>query len=395
MGRNYAALGCQHLLISRVAALSVVLRAAVTALVLLPAQPGYAAEGDDIPADPVHLAIAAPMVGTSFTVGVQLSAGVAAALLSLPDGKLLGRDIRVTTHNDSCVSDIAERVALDLMQSPPDLVIGHSCSATTIATAPIYAQHKVLQITPSTTNPQATEMGISTLFRMIGRDDVQVDMAVERIATKYAGQRIGILHFQTEYSRWVTRGVIEGLRKRGIEPDVIVESGASAISYIGEIQKLMAAENEVIYLAGGALDSGVFMRQARQIGARFQVISSDTLISHVFPETAGTAAEGVHFTFPSQAAELATAATAVAAIQQMGQQPVGYTLLTYAAVQTWIEGVRRAASFDAELVAAAIRSAPLETILGSVTFDAKGDIQTSYPAFSWYTWEAGERVAID
>ena len=79
----------------------------------------------------------------------------------------------------------------------------------------------------------------------------------------------------------------------------------------------------------------------------------------------------------------------------MGLEPVGYTLLAYAATEVWFEGVRRAQSFDADRVAAAIRSHPIETILGPVSFDSKGDIQTTYPAFSWYVWKDGKRVPLD
>jgi len=74
---------------------------------------------------------------------------------------------------------------------------------------------------------------------------------------------------------------------------------------------------------------------------------------------------------------------------------VGYTLLAYAATQTWIEGVRRAHSFDADLVATAIRRGPVETVLGGISFDEKGDIQTPYPAFVWYMWKKDKRVRLD
>lgn len=345
-------------------------------------------------ADPVTLAIAGPMVGTSFSVGVQYKVGVSAALQTLPEG-LLGRPVHVKTYDDGCNSSIAEKVALDLVQDPPAVVIGHSCSMATIVAAPIYARHQVLQITPASTNPKVTGMGIGTIFRMIGRDDVQGELAVERIATRHAGKRIGVFYFHGDYSMGLTRTAMEGLARHDIKPVKAIMGTASASSYGGIIQEFTDAGVEVLYLVGGALDSGVFLRQARQMDALFHVISSDTLVSKVFIEAAGAAGEGVPFTFPPEAAKLSTSQPAVAAIRASGLEPVGYTLLAYAAAQTWIEGVRRANSFDAGRVAAAIRSGPIETILGPVSFDEKGDIQTTYPPFSWYAWKGGKRVAMD
>lgn len=346
-------------------------------------------------ADAVTLAIAGPMAGTSFSVGIQYKTGVSAALQILPEGRLLGREIRVTTHDDSCNISIAEKVALDLVTEPPAVLIGHSCSMATIAAAPIYARHGVLQITPASTNPKITEMGIKTIFRMIGRDDVQGELAVERIATRHAGKKIGVFYFPGGYSVDLAQTAIAGMEQRGIKPVKVIMGVASASSYVDDIRAFTAAGVEVLYLVGGGLDSGVFMRQVRQLDAPFLVISSDTLVSKVFIEAAGVAGEGVPFTFPPEAAKISTSAPAVAAIRTMGQEPVGYTLLAYAATETWIEGVRRANSFDAERVAAAIRSHPVETILGPVSFDQKGDIQTTYPAFSWYVWKDGKRVPLD
>ncbi len=353
------------------------------------------AQSEDAMLPSIDLAVVGPMVGTSFSVGVQLKTGVSVAIDTLTDGRLLGRPVRVSILDDGCTKAIAEKVALDLVQSPPAVVIGHSCSAATISAAPVYAGHKVLQISPASTSPLVTEMGIHTIFRMIGRDDVQGDMAAERIARLHQDQKIGVLHFPSDYSIGLTEMAISGLRSRGIEPAKVILSSTSATSYLAEIQELMTAGIEVLYIVGGGLDTGVFMRQTRLLNAPFKVISGDTLVSSIFYEAAGVAAEDIPFTFPTEASQLSSAQDAISSLKAAGHEPNGYILLSYAATQVWIEGVTRAQSLEADLVADAIRSAPINTIIGAVSFDAKGDIQTSYPPFSWYVWRSGERVPID
>ncbi len=344
----------------------------------------------------VRVAVAGPMVGTSYAVGVQYKVGVNAALKALPDGKLLGRPVEMSLHDDNCDAFIAEGVALELVEQPPAVVIGHSCSGATIAAAPIYAEHKVLQITPASTNPQITEMGIPTIFRMIGRDDLQGRLAAERIAERHRGKRVGVHSFHGAYSVGLAAAAVQALQEHGIAPVIHVEmTKGSQASYADQIEALMAQQVEVLFLVGGGLDCAVFLRQARQMEAEFLVISTDTLVSDVFVQTAGPAAENVPFTFPPDAANLPTTASAVAAIEALNQKPAGYTLLAYAAVQVWIEGVQRAQSFDAVQVAAAIRQAPLSTILGKISFDHKGDITTPSPLFSWFVWKDGQRVAAD
>ena len=57
-----------------------------------------------------------------------------------------------------------------------------------------------------------------------------------------------------------------------------------------------------------------------------------------------------------------------------GVVPDGFTLFSYAAVQAMAEGVRRAGSTEGRKVTAALRDGtPIDTVIGPVVFDAKGD----------------------
>ncbi|WP_413702350.1 ABC transporter substrate-binding protein [Psychromonas sp. KJ10-10] len=215
------------------------------------------------------------------------------------------------------------------------------------------------------------------------------------MAQRYAGKKVGVFYFPGSYSVVLAQNAIKSLQNKGIK---IVHSAvgvASASSYVKEIQNIINAGVEVLYLVGGGLDSGVFVRQSKQMEAPFDILSSDTIVSKVFIETAGLAGEDIAFTFTPEAAELSTAIEAIEALKKQGEEPAGYTLLAYAATQTWIKGVQRANSFDTDLVASAIRKQPIDTILGTISFNEKGDIQTSYPSFSWYIWKRGKRVSVD
>lgn len=159
--------------------------------------------------NPVDIAIVGPMAGTSFSVGMQFKAGVHAAINNLVEGSLLGRQIHITEYDDRCAEAVAESLSRSLVQSPPDIIIGHSCSATTLVSAPVYASHNVLQISPASTGSGITEMGISTIFRMIGRDDEQGRMAADWLMSHYPGQRIGIFRFPGRYSMELTQTAID------------------------------------------------------------------------------------------------------------------------------------------------------------------------------------------
>jgi branched-chain amino acid transport system substrate-binding protein len=355
--------------------------------------------GQEAVVQPARIAIAGPMSGTSASVGTQFQAGVLAALELETDGTLLGRPLVVTEYDDRCRANIAKSLAAEIADTQPVLVIGHSCSSATLAAVPIYNQHHILQITPASTATDITQLGVTTLFRMLGRDDEQGLMAARYIQTHHADARIGIVRFPSQYSIGTLEVAIQQLQVAGAQVVQVTDALSSAPSYLDQVLELQSADVDVVYIVGGALDVGVFTRQANMLQSRFSIISADSLISATFPEVAGPNAEDVLFTFPAEASQHAAPerfseiATAISRHSDIAAR--GYALLSYAAVQVWIAGVTRADSFDASLVADAIRSQPITTILGNISFDAKGDIVTQYPAFSWHVWRNGEHHVME
>ncbi|HRQ80068.1 MAG TPA: branched-chain amino acid ABC transporter substrate-binding protein [Azospirillaceae bacterium] len=342
-------------------------------------------------AETITVALVGPMVGTSFSVGRQYQTGVSAAW-EATGRQALGRPVEILAQDDGCNETLAGSVARKLVELRPAVVIGHSCSAATLAGAPIYADAAILQITPASTNPKVTEMGVATLFRMIGRDDRQGVAAASMLAQRYAGRRVGVVHAANAYGRGLGEIAVAEMTRLGAPPALTMIFEQSEGSFLPLVEKIITARLDALYIVGGALDVGVLLRQIRLSGGEFPVYGSDTLVSEVFRQAAESYAEGVRFTFPPEPMSLPSASQAVAAIRAKGVEPIGYTLLAYAAYETWREGVNRARTTDAAAVAAAIRGAPVDTILGPVSFDEKGDIRTATEPFVWYEWREGKRV---
>jgi branched-chain amino acid transport system substrate-binding protein len=92
------------------------------------------------------------------------------------------------------------------------------------------------------------------------------------------------------------------------------------------------------------------------------------------------------FTFGADPRTRPTAAAVVKRFKDKGIDPEGYTLYTYAALQIWAEAVKKAGTTDAKKVAAAIKAGKWDTVLGSIGYDAKGDITAIDYVF--YAWKA-------
>ena len=67
-------------------------------------------------------------------------------------------------------------------------VVGHYCSGASIAASKVYETAGILQISPASTNPLLTEQGRPNVFRVIGRDDIQGQVAGRYLADHWSGK---------------------------------------------------------------------------------------------------------------------------------------------------------------------------------------------------------------
>jgi ABC-type branched-subunit amino acid transport system substrate-binding protein len=66
----------------------------------------------------------------------------------------------------------------------------------------------------------------------------------------------------------------------------------------------------------------------------------------------------------------------------------------YAAVQAWAQAVEEAGTLEASDVSEVLHSAAFDTVLGSIGFNAKGDV-TGIDSFDWYIWQGGSYVPLN
>jgi branched-chain amino acid transport system substrate-binding protein len=167
-----------------------------------------------------------------------------------------------------------------------------------------------------------------------------------------------------------------------------------ALDYSDVIEKLQAADIDVVYYGGYAYEAGLIIRQLRDRGNELQLVACDGIIGENFGLIAGDAAEGTLLTNFLDARNLPKAAPVVAAFRAEGYEPRGITLLTYGAIQAWAQAVERAGTLELNAVIDSLRTHKFDTVYGRIGFDEKGDV-TGYQRFAWYVWRGGDYTPVD
>lgn len=346
--------------------------------------------------DDVTVSLVAPLSGNYIAAGTDARQGVSLAVELLnAGGGLLGRPLRLAVFDDGCDSDLAEAAAIRAIDEQPKVIIGHTCSGGSIRAAPIYAAAGVIQISPFSTNPRLTEMGIPTLFRIIGRDDKQSIAAARLIANRWPNQRVGVIDDGGVFGLGLANLVREELGKRNIPISLNKAFSQGQNDYASLITSLREQQISVLFIGGYGSDAGVIAREIAGARLPIQIIGGDDLISNDFLLVAESAAEGVMFSHPPDPTRAPFAASLMKLAADKGIALHGRAILAYAAVQAWAEAVRRAGTFSAAPIAGVLRGAPMDTVVGPVSFDANGDVLGPAGDWVWFRWRSGQPEQLD
>ncbi len=336
------------------------------------------------------IAVVGPITGPQSENGLDYTGGVELAVDDInAKGGLLGQKLTYVTVDDACDPDQAEAAAQQIVSDPPAVVIGHYCSSCSIRAAPLYAKAHILEISPTSTSPTLTEMGISSVFRMLGRDDDQGRTVARRLAAWPDG-RVAVLDDGSLYGRELADMVRSELASHGVRPVVDESFSPGAQSYERVIRRLADTKTAAVFIGAYDLDIAVIAREMAAAKLSIAILASDVLIAPSFWEAAGHAGEAAIFTYSPNPLDLPAGKAFVERAHRRGMELGGQSVLSYASVQVWAEAVRQANSFDTAKVAAALHSGEFTTIIGKVRFDAKGDVAGPPSEWLWYRWRAGK-----
>lgn len=342
----------------------------------------------------IRIASVGPMTGQYAAFGAQLRAGAEQAVTDLnAAGGVLGQQLALEIGDDACDPRQAVSVANQMASRQVKLIAGHFCSGSSIPASKVYLEEGVLQISPASTNPKFTDEGGWNTFRTCGRDDQQGIVAGQYIAKTYAGKKVAILHDNSAYGKGLADETKKSLNAAGMTEALYAAYTPGERDYSAIVSRLKSAGVDVIYVGGYHTEAGLILRQAKEQGMPVTLIGGDALVTNEFWQITGAAGEGTLMTFSSDPRKRPSAAEVVGRFRARNVDPEGYVLYTYAAVQIWAEAAKKANSTDPRKVSEALKSGgPWSCVLGSVSFDRKGDV--TVPDYVFYVWKNGAYAEV-
>jgi branched-chain amino acid transport system substrate-binding protein len=332
--------------------------------------------------EPIKVAILAPLSGPVPTFGVMTRDG---ALLAIEEwnakGGVLGRKITPIVEDSQCTPDPAVNAANKVIdQDKVRYIIGEVCSKASIPVSEIANSKKVVQISPTSTNPDVT----------VGRDGKAKDYIFRAcfidpfqgtVGAKFA---LGTLKAKTVFimldqANDYVKGLAEffekaftagGGRVVGKESYTSKDTDFSAI-----LSKVAAAKPDMVYLPDYYNIVNLATKQAKEKGIKAPFMGGDGWDSS---DLDLKAADGGYFTnHYSPDDSRAAVKNLVKAFgakykDDKGQPKVPDALaaLAYDATNLLLTAIKNAGADDTTKVKTALEKISLNGVSGKITFDA-------------------------
>ena len=346
----------------------------------------------------VKIGSAAPTTGAIASLGKENENGARLAVEDVNrQGLVVGGHkikLELDAMDDQADPRIGTQVAQKLVDDGVVAVVGHLNSGVSIAASRIYHDAHILQISPDSTNPQFTQQGYDTTYRLVATDSEQAPVLAHYAINTLHAKRIAIVDDSTAYGQGLANQFADAVKASGGTVVAREATTDKAIDFKGILTQLKGQTPDVIFYGGMDATAGPFIKQAQGLGLKAKVLGGDGTCTDEVVTLAGPAVDNL---VCSVAGLPLSRMKAGASFDKSYQSRFGVDVQVYApyaydSVMVIVDAMKRAGSTQPEKIVAAAKTTNYPGLIGQIQFDSKGDVR--HPQLSLYGYKDQKRTLL-
>ena len=328
----------------------------------------------------ISIAVVGPMSGPDRQAGLDLSAGVQAAVDEANDMRSL-TDFGWAMHSFDDQNDpgVAQQQSQFALVDPTTVfVIGHVGGQATLFGLPAYHQAEIPVIVPTSPLAAITRQHYDNVFR-ICPSDVDEGTQEARFAERMLKvKKVAVVYEQDDYGvdsgqgfvNYANSGRVMAVKDFAIDVDFKQLASVTA--------NVKAYDPDLLYLAGNGDVMTKAIRALRNAGVSAPILATQAFSSQSVIKDLGSAAEGMTVSSCMPPVNLIpTAQQFVSRYRRYGQLSP-FSLFGYIAAQVAIQAARQARTADKLTLDRQLSVGAFQTVIGPISFNRDGDVMSPY-----------------
>ena len=288
------------------------------------------------------------------------------------EGVLEDREVELQAEDDEARPEKAASICKKFSTSAA--VVFTAFSYTSIPCTEVL-EGKRPQVTILATSHVLTEEGNEWIFR-IAVPDTKLAEDVLKYVKEQGWKRIALTHVNDDFGNGAADSIKSAAEDMGLEMVAEEKYIAGDREFSAQLGKVKDANPDVHLNWGNYAEAAALVKQRENFGLdSVPYIESDAVATPEYPKLAGGAAEGVLYaTHWSPTYDVPANAKFIKDFNaEYGHDPDLYATEAYTAALVSVEAIKKAGSTDPQAVRDALAETSLDTPMGEITFDEKGD----------------------
>lgn len=256
----------------------------------------------------ITIGIAGPFTGPAASYGVPIKNATELFVESVnKSGGIGGYKLSVVYGDDQCDAKQAAQVAKRMVSNKKvTAIVGHFCSSSTLAAAPIYARRQLVVLSAASSSPKISdeqEYGRSWIkrsgqwvFRTANSDTLQGPKTASYYLKKKGYKRIGVIYDNDDYGKGLADSFVGGLKGLGTNPVAVEAYTRGTKDFASQLTKINVNKPDLIYISGLYEEVVMIVKQARKLGYQGQIAGGDGAFADDTIKIGGKSVEGLMVT---------------------------------------------------------------------------------------------------
>ena len=350
--------------------------------VLLAALLVFVVAGTAMAADTIKIGVYLPLTGrTAFGGQLELE-GIQMAHKEMSE--VLGKKVElVVVDNKTDKVEAANAVKRLIEYDKVVAVIGTYGSSLAMAGGEVAEAAKVPMMGTSCTNPLVTQ-GKMYVFRACFIDPFQgagaATYAINSLKMKKAALLIDVAN---DYCVGLANFFKQSYKKLGGEIVSELKYNSGDQDFTAQLTEIISKKPDLLYIPADFAEGAIIMKQARELGAEFQIMGGDAMDNPEIVNIGGEAVEGfIHTTFPydpsmTDMSPIAKTFTENWTKNNPDKAPNVNAALGYDSYMLVVDAIKRAGSAEPDAIRTALSSTKdFPGVTGSKTINATHDAES-------------------
>jgi len=347
----------------------------------------------------VKIGHAAPLTGGIAHLGKDNENGARLAVeeVNAKGLEIGGKKIKLELVGEDDAADpkTGTSVAQKLVDEHVVAVVGHLNSGVSIPASKIYSDAGIVQISPSSTNPDYTKQGFKTTYRVVATDAQQGPALANYAAKTLHAKSVAIVDDATAYGKGLADEFEKTAKAAGVNVVAREATNDKATDFKAILTKIKGKKPDVIMYGGMDATGGPFAKQAKELGIPAKIVGGDGVCTDKVAELAGDAVDNIICSEAGLAlSRMEGGADFDKRYQARFHSPVQiYAPFTYDAVMVVVDAMKRANSTDPAAILAQMPTTNYKGVIGNIAFDEKGDMKEG--TITLYDYKDKKKTVLD